>query len=473
MATTSSIVPMAASSRSSACGPRSQTAPRSTRHGVAKSLPSSAAPVTNEAWPPRACAPCAAWRKVRPVEVKRLRSISTDRTPASSTASAIACAPSRVKASGFSSTRCLPARAACGASSACTSGGTAKATASTRSSSSSKVATASPPWRRVSACAASGRRAHTASRLVCGLLTIMGAWKSPAQGPAPTRPMRMLMARPKQRCPDPGRGSAGRLAGGLPTLLPMGAADWSTVGAEAWFALRLALLAAVTVALGAAYGTGLRLLPLTSLVRAGVQLAVVALLLRGVLAVPWTAAAFVVLMLTTASWTSAGRTRELWHGRRAAVVGVVAGSLVSLGVVFALGLAALEARYVVATGGIVIGNAMSASTLRTQLPALGPHPQRRGRGLARPRGHPGRGARGDRPRGRARVAAAQPRPGPLDRPGHPARRLRRRPVRRRHALEAAQFQLVVLGGIALAMTVTAVVVVTVAVARRTSSRHHA
>ena len=46
------------------------------------------------------------------------------------------------------------------------------------------------------------------------------------------------------------------------------------------------------------------------MVRAGVQLSVVALLLRGVLAVPWTAAAFVVLMLTTASWTSVGRTQR-------------------------------------------------------------------------------------------------------------------------------------------------------------------
>src|ERR1700712_1261920 len=97
--------------------------------------------------------------------------------------------------------------------------------------------------------------------------------------------------------------------------------------------------------------------------RAAFQLSIVALLLRGVLEVPWTAAAFVLLMLTTASTTSMARIGELWHGREAAVLGVLAGALVSIGAIFALHLADLQARYVVATGGIIIGNAMSAATL--------------------------------------------------------------------------------------------------------------
>jgi putative ABC transport system permease protein len=129
------------------------------------------------------------------------------------------------------------------------------------------------------------------------------------------------------------------------------------------FAARILLMAGLTVALAAAYGAGLRWLPVWAILRAGVQLSVVALLLRGVLTVPGTAAAFVLLMLTTASLTSMGRTRELWRGRPAAVLGVVAGSAISLTAVFALHLASLDARYVVATGGIVIGNAMSAATL--------------------------------------------------------------------------------------------------------------
>jgi putative ABC transport system permease protein len=93
------------------------------------------------------------------------------------------------------------------------------------------------------------------------------------------------------------------------------------VWSDAWFGARLLVLAAATVALGVWYGTGLRLFPLWAIVRAAIQLSIVALLLRGVLAVPWTAAAFVLLMLSTASFTAMGRTRELWRGREAAVVG--------------------------------------------------------------------------------------------------------------------------------------------------------
>ena len=135
------------------------------------------------------------------------------------------------------------------------------------------------------------------------------------------------------------------------------------VWSDAWFGARLLVLAAATVALGVWYGTGLRLFPLWAIVRAAIQLSIVALLLRGVLAVPWTAAAFVLLMLSTASFTAMGRTRELWRGREAAVVGVIAGALVSLAAIFVLQLVDLQARYVVATGGIIIGNAMSAATL--------------------------------------------------------------------------------------------------------------
>src|SRR4051794_6190699 len=109
-----------------------------------------------------------------------------------------------------------------------------------------------------------------------------------------------------------------------------------------------------TVALGRAAGGGLGWSPLWSLVRAALQLTVVALLLRGILSVPWTVVAFLVLMLATASWTAAGRLHELWHGRRAAVAGVAAGAAVSLVLIFALRLVDLEVRYLVAVAGIII-----------------------------------------------------------------------------------------------------------------------
>jgi putative ABC transport system permease protein len=55
-------------------------------------------------------------------------------------------------------------------------------------------------------------------------------------------------------------------------------------------------------------------------------LSIVARLFRGILAVPWTVAAFVVLMVTTASLMSARRIRGLWHGHRVAVPGALWGA---------------------------------------------------------------------------------------------------------------------------------------------------
>lgn len=104
-------------------------------------------------------------------------------------------------------------------------------------------------------------------------------------------------------------------------------------------------------------------LPLTALLRAAVQLAIIATILRGVLAVPWTVALFVLLMLTTASATAGSRLEELPRGRVLALSGVICGASVTLALVFALRLVDLEARYVVAVSGIIIGNAMSAATL--------------------------------------------------------------------------------------------------------------
>jgi putative ABC transport system permease protein len=130
-----------------------------------------------------------------------------------------------------------------------------------------------------------------------------------------------------------------------------------------WFGAGLLVLTAATCTIAYTAGVGLGWLPLRSLARAAIQLTVVALLLRGVLNYGWTVAAFLALMAVTASWTASGRLRELWHGRRAAVTGVVCGAAVSLVLIFALGLIDLQVRYLVATAGIIIGNAMSAATL--------------------------------------------------------------------------------------------------------------
>ena len=130
-----------------------------------------------------------------------------------------------------------------------------------------------------------------------------------------------------------------------------------------WFAAGLLVLTALTVALGFRARIGLGLVPMWALGRAVVQLTAVALLLRGILEVPWTVAVFVLLMLSTASWTAMGRLQELWHGRRTAVAGILTGALVSLVMIFALHLVEFQVRYLIALGGIIIGNAMTAATL--------------------------------------------------------------------------------------------------------------
>ncbi len=73
------------------------------------------------------------------------------------------------------------------------------------------------------------------------------------------------------------------------------------------FGAGLLALTGLTLVVGRWARIGLGLFPLWAILRAVVQLTAVAILLRGILAVPWTVLAFVVLMLSTASWTAAGR----------------------------------------------------------------------------------------------------------------------------------------------------------------------
>ncbi len=226
-----------------------------------------------------------------------------------------------------------------------------------------------------------------------------------------------------------------------------------------WWGLSLLVVGLTTLGLARVTHIGLGWLPLTALLRAVVQLAVVATILRGVLAVPWTVALFVLLMLSTASWTSGSRLRELPRGRTLALIGVLAGATVSLALVFALQLVALEARYVVAIAGIVIGNAMSAATLsgrnflrgararRDEVEAwfsLGATPARAYEEIGREAARESLLPTFDQSRSTGLVTLPGAFVGALFGGASP--------------VVAAQFQLVVLAGIALTMLVTAVVV---------------
>jgi hypothetical protein len=184
----SSIGPTVASSRSNRCGPTSSRAPCRRRQGVENGLAASSAPDSDAQRAPTVSNPSAAPRNARPRGEYRLVRTIWLTTPASATAAASPSAAGTVRATGLSSSRCFPARAAEVASSACTSGGTANATASQTSHSSSRLPTARLPCASASARAASGRRAHTPARVVSGPPASIGACSISAHGPAPTSP---------------------------------------------------------------------------------------------------------------------------------------------------------------------------------------------------------------------------------------------------------------------------------------------
>ncbi|WP_372735947.1 ABC transporter permease [Nocardioides sp.] len=225
-----------------------------------------------------------------------------------------------------------------------------------------------------------------------------------------------------------------------------------------WFGLGLLMLVAGTVAVARSAGVQLGWTPLWALARASIQLSIVALILRGVLANPWTVVAFIALMLTTATWTASGRLKDLWHGRRAAFAGVTSGASIALVLVFALQLVDLDVRYLIALGGIVIGNAMTAATLagrnflrgtrhrRDEIEAwlsLGATPAQAHREIGQEAVRESLLPTLDQTRSTGLVTLPGAFVGALFGGASPA--------------EAAQFQLVVLAGVALAMTVCGVV----------------
>lgn len=232
---------------------------------------------------------------------------------------------------------------------------------------------------------------------------------------------------------------------------------------EAFFLVGLLVLTGLTVALQRWARVRLGWTPLTAILRATLQLAIVAALLSGVLATGWTVALFVLLMLTTATLTSGGRVSELHHGRRAALAAVVTGALVTIALVFALHLMDWTVRYLIAVAGIVIGNAMSATTLagrqfRTLAGersdaiqgwlALGATPRQAHDDVARHAVHEMLIPNLDQTRSTGLVTLPGAFVGAIMGGASP--------------LDAAKFQLVVLAGIALTMTIAGIIVSRVA-----------
>jgi putative ABC transport system permease protein len=134
--------------------------------------------------------------------------------------------------------------------------------------------------------------------------------------------------------------------------------------------LALVALAALAAAAGWASGLDQQRPVLVAAVRATVQLAAVSAVLAVVLRSLALSTLFVLLMLTVAAVTAAGRVTRLpvsapGRGRRTAAAGaaILAGVAPVVTVVLASGSVPLRGVAVIPVAGIVIGNAMTATSL--------------------------------------------------------------------------------------------------------------
>lgn len=132
----------------------------------------------------------------------------------------------------------------------------------------------------------------------------------------------------------------------------------------------VAACALLAAALRRAAGLGAGKDELIAVARATVQLAVVGAIIAVVLGSWWATAVFIAVMVAVASWTSAGRMKVT---SRAWVFAPVAlGALPVTAGLVASGLLPLRPIAIIPTAGILIGNAMTATTLggRRALDAL-------------------------------------------------------------------------------------------------------
>ena len=103
--------------------------------------------------------------------------------------------------------------------------------------------------------------------------------------------------------------------------------------------------------------------PAIAILRGAVQLAVISVILTGVITSPvWIALALVV-MFTVASSVATGRVGWSRTSFLMMASSIAAGVVTTLLIVFATGALEFTARYALAIGAIIIGNAMSVATL--------------------------------------------------------------------------------------------------------------
>jgi putative ABC transport system permease protein len=103
--------------------------------------------------------------------------------------------------------------------------------------------------------------------------------------------------------------------------------------------------------------------PALAVLRGTLQLAAISVVLAGVIRSPWWIALALLVMFGVASWTAARRLGTLRERYVPVAVSMASGIVVALAIVFTTGAIAFSPRYVLAIGGIVVGNAMTIATL--------------------------------------------------------------------------------------------------------------
>lgn len=125
----------------------------------------------------------------------------------------------------------------------------------------------------------------------------------------------------------------------------------------------LALLVALTVGVLWGARTPSYTAPALAIFRGAAQLAAISLVLGGIITDPLWVGAALLVMFTVAVTTAARRLGWSWHRFLVLAGTMAAGITVTLAVVFGTGAVEFTPRYVLAVGGIVIGNCMTIAVL--------------------------------------------------------------------------------------------------------------
>ncbi|MCL2595886.1 MAG: ABC transporter permease [Promicromonosporaceae bacterium] len=123
------------------------------------------------------------------------------------------------------------------------------------------------------------------------------------------------------------------------------------------------LLVAITAAVLWVVGVPGKWAPGWAILRAALQLAVIALVLRDVIQDGRWVAIWLSVMFAVAAYTVARRLGFSWQRLGLVVVAMLTGITPALAIAFGTGALTASPRYVLALGGIVIGGAMTIATL--------------------------------------------------------------------------------------------------------------